>query len=49
MVQVGIRLTYGMKTGDRCYANDDLNGGTLLTVTDNGVLTEHKYVHIEKE
>ena len=49
MVQVGIRLTYGMKTGDRCYANDDLNGGTLLIVTDNGVLTEHKYVHIEKE
>lgn len=44
----GVRLTYGLKTGDRCYANDDLNGGTLLTITDNGVKTEHKYVNIEK-
>lgn len=44
----GVRLTYGLKTGDRCYANDDLNGGTLLTITDSGVKTEHKYVNIEK-
>lgn len=44
----GVRLTYGLKTGDRCYANDDLNGGTLLTITDNGVKTEHKFVKIEK-
>lgn len=35
-------------TGDRCYADGDMNGGTLLTVTDNGVLTEHQYVTIEK-
>lgn len=41
----GIRLTYGLKTGDRCYANDDLNGGTVLTITDNGVKTDHKFVH----
>lgn len=44
----GVRLTYALKTGDRCYADADLNGGTLLTVTDNGVLTEHQYVAIEK-
>lgn len=41
----GIRLTYGLKTGDRCYANDDLNGGTVLTITDNGVKTDHKFVN----
>lgn len=28
----GIRLTYTMKTGDRCYAQDDMNGGTLITI-----------------
>lgn len=44
----GVRLTYGMKTGDRCYADSDMNGGTVLTVTDSGVHTEHKYVNIEK-
>lgn len=44
----GIRLTYALKTGDRCYADDDLNGGTVLTITDNGVQTEHKYVEINK-
>lgn len=43
----GIRLTYALKTGDRCYADDDLNGGTVLTITDNGVQTEHKYVEIK--
>lgn len=42
----GVRLTYGMKTGDRCYADDDMNGGTVLTVTDNGVTTEHKYIKL---
>lgn len=44
----GVRLTYGLKTGDRCYANDDLNGGTVLTVTKDGVTTEHKYVNPSK-
>ena len=40
----GVRLTYGLKTGDRCYADEDLNGGTVLTITNNGITTEHKYV-----
>lgn len=44
----GIRLTYGLKTGDRCYADHDLNGGTVITITGNGVQTEHKYVNIDK-
>ncbi|MGN0538338.1 MAG: metallophosphoesterase [Candidatus Fimenecus sp.] len=42
----GVRLTYAMKTGNRCYADDDMNGGTVLTVTDSGVTTEHKYIKI---
>ena len=44
----GIRLTYALKTGDRCYADADLNGGTLLTVTKDGVTTEHVYITIEQ-
>lgn len=40
----GVRLTYGLKTGDRCYASNDLNGGTLLTLTQDGVQTEHIYI-----
>lgn len=40
----GVRLTYGLKTGDRCYADEDLNGGTVLTITKSGITTEHKYV-----
>ncbi len=43
----GIRLSYGLKTGDRCYADNDLNGGTVLTVSDSGVTVEHKYVEVK--
>ena len=44
----GIRLTYGLKTGDRCYADSDLNGGTVLTLSDSGISNiEHKYIEIE--
>lgn len=43
----GIRLSYGLKTGDRCYADNDLNGGTVLTVSDGGVTVEHKYVEVK--
>lgn len=38
----GIRLTYTMKTGDRCYAQEDMNGGTLITIGDNTSI-EHIY------
>ncbi len=43
----GIRLTYGLKTGDRCYRDEDLNGGTLLTISQDGVQTEHISIEIE--
>ncbi len=40
----GIRLTYGLKTGPTCYADDDMQGGTLITISDSGeVTTEHIY------
>ena len=39
----GIRLIYTMKTGDRCYAQDDMNGGTLITIGDKTTV-EHIYV-----
>ncbi len=40
----GIRLTYSLKTGPTCYADDDMQGGTLVTITDYGdVITEHIY------
>lgn len=43
----GIHLTYGLKTGDRCYRDEDLNGGTLLTISQDGVQTEHISIEIE--
>ncbi|MEG2541200.1 MAG: metallophosphoesterase [Clostridia bacterium] len=44
----GVRLTYGMKTGDRCYADDDMNGGTVITMNSQGALSiAHHYVNIK--
>lgn len=39
----GVRLTYTMKTGDRCYAKEELNGGTRIVLGDE-VKIEHIYV-----
>lgn len=39
----GIRLTYTLKTGDRCYAKEGLNGGTRILLGDE-VKIEHIYV-----
>ncbi|MEG2688729.1 MAG: metallophosphoesterase, partial [Clostridia bacterium] len=33
----GVRLSYGLKTGDRCYNKAHLNGGSVLIVDGNGV------------
>lgn len=44
----GVRLTYALKTGDRCYWQDDgmMNGGTVLRVASDGtVKTEHCYIN----
>ena len=41
----GIRLTYGLKTGEACYWEPDRSGGTTLTVGSDGVGTvAHHYV-----
>ena len=40
----GIRLTYGLKTGDRCYFEEGINGGTLMTIGDT-VEVRHVYVN----
>lgn len=48
VVYQGVRLTYALKTGDRCYWQDDgmMNGGTVLRVASDGtVTTEHCYVN----
>lgn len=41
----GVRLTYGLKTGMTCYANDDMQGATLITIKDgtHEVVVEHVY------
>lgn len=39
----GIRLSYALKTGDRCYNEDDVNGGTIITIGES-VNVEHKYI-----
>mgnify|MGYP007014326698 FL=1 len=39
----GVRLTYAMKTGDRCNQTPGQNGGTLITMGDK-ITVEHIYV-----
>lgn len=33
----GVRLMYALKTGNACYGDERLNGGTVITVDENGV------------
>ena len=41
----GIRLSYGMKTGEGCYWTPEMNGGSTLTIASNGTTSfEHHYV-----
>lgn len=46
LIYKGVRLTYALKTGDRCYAEDDVNGGTVFTVGDSRNV-RHEYVKID--
>lgn len=43
LVYKGIRLTYALKTGDRCSMAEGVNGGTVITVGDT-VSVKHHYV-----
>ncbi len=41
----GIRLTYGLKTGEACYWEPEMSGGTTVTIGADGAATvEHHYV-----
>lgn len=43
----GVKLIYGLKTGAGCYWKPELNGGTVLRVTENGVEELwHQYVDV---
>jgi len=44
----GIRLTYALKTGAGCYWEEELNGGTVVTINSNGeTQLYHQYVSPE--
>ena len=44
----GIKLIYALKIGAGCYWNPLLNGGTVLSVNENGVgNVHHEYVSVE--
>jgi hypothetical protein len=43
----GIQLIYALKTGEGCYWEPTLNGGTVLKVNENGVYeVKHEYVDV---
>lgn len=42
----GVRLTYALKTGDRCYWEEGVNGGTVIKVGDT-VEVKHEYVNVD--
>lgn len=37
----GVKLVYALKTGNGCYWNPNLNGGTVISIDDDGVATVH--------
>lgn len=37
----GVRFVYGVKTGPGCYWKNPINGGTVITVTSEGVKSVH--------
>ncbi|MBE6540950.1 MAG: hypothetical protein E7672_00665 [Ruminococcaceae bacterium] len=45
----GIKFIYGTKIGEGCYWRPFLNGGTVLTVTENGITdVHHEYVDVSQ-
>lgn len=44
----GVQFIYAFKTGSGCYWNDKINGGTVFTVTSNGISdVRQEYVDIQ--
>lgn len=45
----GIRLTYGLKCGSGCYWEEDMSGGTTITVDSNGkAKVQHVYSDLKE-
>ena len=45
IIYEGVRLTFALKTGDRCYWKEGLSGGTVIRVDDEGnTKTEHVFI-----
>lgn len=43
----GVKLIYGTKIGEGCYWREELNGGTVLTVGEDGIKeVRHEYVDV---
>lgn len=43
----GVRFIFGTKTGSGCYGEPELNGGTVLTINETGVVSvRHEYVDV---
>lgn len=42
----GIRLTFTVKTGAGCYWTPEMNGGTVLTIGNNGATVRHEFVDV---
>lgn len=40
----GTTFAYTLKTGKGCYSAQDLNGGTVVEISDDGIKTYHEYV-----
>jgi len=49
LVYQGIRLTYGVKTGNECYWTNDgtMNGGTKITLGNGGNYTKLEQIYID--
>lgn len=44
----GVKLAYALKTGIGCYNNNDLNGGTIVSIDKNGITdVYHEYVALD--
>lgn len=49
-VMDGIRLTYGLKCGSGCYWEEDMSGGTTITVSSDGsAVVEHHYSDLKED
>ncbi len=44
----GVTMAYGLKTGSGCYWNEDLSGGSVIMIRDNGnSIMYHQFTDIE--